>query len=121
VRGIGDLLEPAEVAPGWVVIATPTFPCATPDVYRAWDEHGGPHVDPNDLEPAAMHVEPRLIAFKAAVERAAGADAFLAGSGSTYAVAFEHNVDAERARARVADAIDGHVWVGEIVVAKPAA
>ena len=49
------------------------FACSTADVYRAWDALGGPHAEPNDLEPAAHHVEPRLAAFKAAVEAAAGA------------------------------------------------
>ena len=44
---------------------------------------------PNDLEPAAHHVEPRLVAFKRAVEEAAGAPAILAGSGSSYAVVFD--------------------------------
>lgn len=112
VRGIGDVIEPIELEPKVVVIATPRFGCNTAAVYRAWDELGGPHDDVNDLEPAAHHVEPRLAAFKRAVEDAAQAPAILAGSGSSYAVLLDHNADGEPARARVAQAIDGRVWLG---------
>jgi 4-diphosphocytidyl-2-C-methyl-D-erythritol kinase len=112
VRGIGDVLDPITVTPGAVVIATPPFGCATRDVYRAWDELGGPHAEPNDLEPAAHRVEPRLAAFKDAVESAAGAPALLAGSGSSYAVVFDDDAAAARARARVREAVDGGVWLG---------
>ena len=112
VRGVGDVIEPIERPPSIVVVATPRFGCATADVYRAWDALGGPHDDVNDLEPAAHRVEPRLVAFKRAVEDAAGASAILAGSGSSYAVLYQHNADAEAARARIADAVDGSVWIG---------
>ena len=66
----------------------------------------------NDLEPAAQHVEPRLVAFKAAVERAGGAPALLAGSGSSYAVVFGTIAAAEEARTRIAEAVAGQVVVG---------
>jgi 4-diphosphocytidyl-2-C-methyl-D-erythritol kinase len=122
VRGIGEDLEPVNLPDLAVVIATPPFRCATADVYRAWDELGGPlgntvaidGLPPlrNDLEPAAHHVEPRLAAFKAAVERAAGAPAVLAGSGSSYAVVFSNIGAAEDARARIAETLDGQVVVG---------
>ena len=127
MRGIGDQLEPIELPELWIVIATPTFGCATADVYRAWDELGGPEgrsvaVDRlpplrNDLEPAAQHLEPRLIAFREAIEGAAGAPALLAGSGSSYFVVFDNPADAEAARTRVANAVDGQVVVGHTVVA----
>jgi len=112
VRGVGDVIEPIAGPDLWVLVATPRFGCATADVYRAWDALGGPRAEVNDLEPAAHEVEPRLGPFKAVVEAAAGAPAFLAGSGSSYAVAFERGADAERARTRVADAVDGNVWCG---------
>src|SRR6478752_5542676 len=112
VRGIGEIIEPVVVPPSNVVIATPPFGCTTADVYRAWDELGGPHDAVNDLEPAAHAVEPRMIAFKRTVEDAAGARAVLAGSGSSYAVVFDDSTEAEHARARVARAIDGSVWLG---------
>jgi 4-diphosphocytidyl-2-C-methyl-D-erythritol kinase len=124
MRGAGETLEPATVPPLAVVIATPPFTCFTADVYAAWDALGGPagravDVDidgipllVNDLEPAAVHVEPRLAAYRASVEQAAQAPAILAGSGSSYALLFEHHTDAERARADLADSIEGSVFVG---------
>jgi 4-diphosphocytidyl-2-C-methyl-D-erythritol kinase len=111
VRGIGDVLEPLEPHPLSIVVATPPFRCATADVYRAWDALGGPHDEVNDLESAAQHVEPRLGAFRREVEAAAGAPAILAGSGSSYAVVFEDAARAAAARARVADAVSGSVWL----------
>jgi 4-diphosphocytidyl-2-C-methyl-D-erythritol kinase len=86
------------------VVAVPPFGLATPTVYRAWDELGGPSSTRpvplpeglaglglpeelvNDLEPAAEHVEPRLRPFREALEAMAGAPALLAGSGSAYVV-----------------------------------
>ncbi len=110
VRGIGEIVEPIEMRPKFMVIATPRFPCATADVYRAWDALGGPRHQLNDLEPAAWHVEPRLAAFKDAL----GPDAILAGSGSSYAVVFDTRADAAQARTRIADSIDGWTWLGAL-------
>jgi 4-diphosphocytidyl-2C-methyl-D-erythritol kinase len=125
VRGVGEDLVAVELPGLVVVIATPTFGCATADVYRAWDQLDGPEgrtveVDGlpplrNDLEPAAHHVEPRLGAFRDAVERAAGAPALLAGSGSSYAVMFRDQAEAEAARARISQAVRGQVVVGRTV------
>jgi 4-diphosphocytidyl-2-C-methyl-D-erythritol kinase len=112
VRGIGDELERGENLALAVVVATPPFSCSTAEVYRAWDELGGPRDDVNDLRPAAELVEPRLIEFRHEVEGAANAPAFLAGSGSSYAVVFEHFAEAERARDRIAAAVGGSVWLG---------
>jgi 4-diphosphocytidyl-2-C-methyl-D-erythritol kinase len=111
VRGIGDVVQPVEPQRLSIVVATPPFGCATADVYQAWDELGGPHAEVNDLQPAAQHVEPRLGAFRREVEAAAGAPAILAGSGSSYAVVFEDAQRAAQARARVADAVAGSVWL----------
>lgn len=125
VRGVGDELARVILPELSVVIATPPFGCATVDVYRAWDDLGGPVGDTvdidglpplrNDLEPAAHHVEPRLVAFKAAVEDAAGKPAILAGSGSSYAVIVRTDAEAQTTRARIADAVDGQVVVGHTV------
>jgi 4-diphosphocytidyl-2-C-methyl-D-erythritol kinase len=112
VRGVGEEITAVEHPPVFVVIATPPFRCATADVYRAWDELGGPHGGVNELEAAALQVEPRLGAFGLAVSEAAGAPAVLAGSGSSYAVVFASAVEAEAARARVAAAAECSTWVG---------
>ena len=111
VSGIGEILEPGPTPDLAIVVATPPFSCVTADVYRAWDALGGPRHETNDLEPAAEHVEPRLVGFKRRVEAAAGAPAILAGSGSSYAVVFEDRDEAAAARARVAAAIRGSVWL----------
>ena len=111
VRGIGGDLEPGETDALAIVVATPNFGCSTAAVYRAWDALGGPRDEINDLRAAAEHVEPRLVDFKREVEAAAGAPAVLAGSGSSYAVVFRDPADAEGARARVAAAISGSVWL----------
>jgi len=111
VRGIGDVVEPVEPHSLSIVVATPPFGCATADVYRAWDELGGPRDAVNDLQPAAQHVEPRLAEFRREVEAAAGAPAILAGSGSSYAVVFGDVAAAAPAHARVAAAVPGSVWL----------
>jgi 4-diphosphocytidyl-2-C-methyl-D-erythritol kinase len=124
MRGVGDVLEPADVPSLGVVVVTPAFGCSTIAVYRAWDELGGPSgpaVDTgiaglpvlvNDLEPAAHRVEPRLVELRDAIERATGVEPILAGSGSSYAVLFEHQEPAERARARLEATIEASVFAG---------
>jgi 4-diphosphocytidyl-2-C-methyl-D-erythritol kinase len=106
MRGRGERLEPIAGLPAlMLVIAVPSFGCATNAVYRAWDELGGPRsartiaapppyahlVDTfaNDLEPAAEHVEPRLVAFREQFEQLVERSALLCGSGSAYAAWFD--------------------------------
>ena len=68
-------------------LLTPPFGCSTPAVYRAWDDLGGPTATgPNDLEPAALVVEPRLARWRDQLGDATGAAPVLAGSGSTWFV-----------------------------------
>ncbi|HTK15731.1 MAG TPA: 16S rRNA (adenine(1518)-N(6)/adenine(1519)-N(6))-dimethyltransferase RsmA [Acidimicrobiia bacterium] len=125
VRGIGDDLARVTLPPFAVVIATPPFGCSTEAVYRAWDTLGGPVGDNveidglpplrNDLERAAHAVEPRLAAFKVLVEHAAGSPALLAGSGSSYALLFATTAEAEAARARIGEVVEGHIVVGHTI------
>ena len=87
VQGIGEIVEPLEHTPQTLTLLIPPFGCSTPEVYRCWDEMGGPHgANGNDLEPAALKVEPRLDQFRRALEQATGQTARLAGSGSTWFV-----------------------------------
>lgn len=91
VRGIGEIIEPIEQRPGVVTLIVPPFSVSTPAVYRAWDELGGPRSDgPNDLEPAALVVEPRLADWREAIHRATGVRPVLAGSGATWFVNGDH-------------------------------
>ena len=85
VRGIGEIVEPLEPTARWFTTVTPPFGCSTPAVYRAWDALGGPRADgPNDLEPAALAVEPRLAVWRDRIREASGVAPSLAGSGSTW-------------------------------------
>ncbi|GMU77759.1 MAG: 4-diphosphocytidyl-2-C-methyl-D-erythritol kinase [Acidimicrobiia bacterium] len=110
MRGRGEVLDPVALRPGLgFLVAIPPFRLATPTVYAAWDELGGPQAERsvtpqgpvgrlvdalvNDLEPAAEAVEPHLVEFREALERAAGRPAILAGSGSAYVVPLERGVD----------------------------
>lgn len=87
VRGIGEVVEPQPYEPRTFTLLSPPFGCSTPAVYRAWDDLGARLADgPNDLEPAALAVEPRLAGWRDRLADATGAKPRLAGSGSTWFV-----------------------------------
>jgi 4-diphosphocytidyl-2-C-methyl-D-erythritol kinase len=90
VRGIGELVEPLafeEVAGRAYTLLTPPFPVATPLVYQAWDRLGGPIASgPNDLEPAALALDPALAIWRDRLGEATGQMPVLAGSGGTWFV-----------------------------------
>ena len=88
VTGIGEVVEPLPFVAATFTLCTPPFGVSTPAVYRAWDALGGPHAEgPNDLEPAALLVEPRLAGWRDRLAEASGRVPVLAGSGSTWFVA----------------------------------
>ena len=87
VTGIGELVEPLPYVPTTVTLLTPPLHCSTPEVYRAWDDMGGPAGDNgNDLEDAALLVEPELAVWRDRLSDHSGRRARLAGSGSTWFV-----------------------------------
>jgi 4-diphosphocytidyl-2-C-methyl-D-erythritol kinase len=87
VSGIGDGLDPLPFVERTFTLATPPFGCSTATVYRAWDALGGPRAaGPNDLEPAALSVEPGLARWRDRLGDATGQAPVLAGSGSTWYV-----------------------------------
>lgn len=87
VSGIGEVVDPLPFEDRSFTLMTPPFGVSTPAVYRAWDELGGPHGDgPNELEPAALAVEPRLVEWRDRLADATGSTPVLAGSGSTWFV-----------------------------------
>ena len=91
VTGIGEEITPLTVITRLFTLAVPPFGCSTPAVYGAWDDLGGPTVDgPNDLEPAALRVEPRLAEWRDRIGDATGETPILAGSGSTWFVPGAH-------------------------------
>lgn len=87
VTGIGDVIEALPPVDQTFTLLLAPFGCPTAEVYRAWDRLGGPRADgPNDLEPAALAVEPRLVEVRDTLAAATGQRPVLAGSGSTWFV-----------------------------------
>jgi 4-diphosphocytidyl-2-C-methyl-D-erythritol kinase len=87
VTGIGERVAPLAFEQRSFTLVTPPLFVSTPAVYRAWDELGGPTgVGPNDLEPAALMVEPRLAEWRDRLGDATGQTPMLAGSGATWFV-----------------------------------
>ena len=104
VRGIGEIVEDLPSEPGTVTLIVPPFSVSTPAVYRAFDEIrpdeklGTPVVisGVNDLERAAMVVEPRLRQWRDDIFDASDQTPILAGSGSTWFVMGDHGYLATR-------------------------
>jgi 4-diphosphocytidyl-2-C-methyl-D-erythritol kinase len=87
VAGIGDELRPLPFEARTYTLLVPSFGVPTAAVYGAWDALGGPAGDgANDLEPAALHVEPRLAEWRDRLGDATGLTPTLAGSGGTWFV-----------------------------------
>lgn len=87
VTGIGEIVDPLPFELLELTLLLPPFGCSTPAVYQAWDDLGGPTAaGPNDLEPAALVVEPRLAEWRDRLGDATGLVPCLAGSGSTWFV-----------------------------------
>ena len=89
VSGIGEVVEPLEALDLEFTLLTPPLHVSTPAVYAKWDELGGPSVGDagvNDLEPAALALEPRLAEWRDRLGEATGLTPSLAGSGGTWFV-----------------------------------
>ncbi len=92
VRGIGEIVEPLPHVERMVTLVIPPLHVSTPAVYREWDTLGGPTAaGPNDLEPAAIVVEPQLARWRDLIGDACGRTPVLAGSGATWFVHGEHS------------------------------
>ncbi len=92
VTGIGERLEPLAHRDRHFVLLLLPFGVATDAVYRRWDELAGrgalpaAGTVPNELEAAAVDVEPRLAPWREQLARLTGVEPRLAGSGSTWFV-----------------------------------
>lgn len=92
VTGIGELVEPLDHLDETITLIIPPLAVSTPAAYRAWDDLGGPTGDgPNDLEPAALAVEPRLAWWRDEIATRIGSPPVLAGSGATWFAVGEHH------------------------------
>ena len=91
VRGIGEIVDSQPIEPFDVTLVVPPLAVSTPAAYRAWDALGGPRADgPNDLEPAALRVEPQLALWRDRIREVVGEPPTLAGSGATWFVRGHH-------------------------------
>ena len=99
VSGIGEVVEALPYEERSFVLLSPPFPVSTAAVFAAWDEgaavgggsavHGGSAVQGasvNDLEQAALAVEPRLAVYRDRLWAITGRRPRLAGSGGTWFV-----------------------------------
>jgi len=94
VSGIGEVVEPLPFVDRDLTLVIPPLQVSTPAVYRAWDElddsgpfNRGTVTDQelvNDLEAAALRVEPALIRWKDRIHEVSGIIPTLAGSGATW-------------------------------------
>ena len=102
VRGIGEIVEPLALQPLDITLIVPPLAVSTPAAYRAWDDMGGPRADgANDLEPAALQVEPLLARWRDRIHEAAGVAPTLAGSGATWFLVGHHALAAALPEAMV--------------------
>ena len=92
MSGIGEQLDPlpmpAPTVARSIILIIPPLQVSTPAVYRAWDQ-----LDPttrtghrNDLEAAAIVVEPQLARWRDRIIEQVGVTPTLAGSGATWFV-----------------------------------
>ncbi len=96
VQGIGEIISPLPFVANDITLVIPPLTVSTPTVYKAWDELGGPTATgANDLEPAALTVEPLLITWRDRISAASGLTPTLAGSGSTWWIFGDHSYLAE--------------------------
>lgn len=105
VSGIGEIIEPVPFEPQKITLIIPPLHVSTPAVYKAWDALGHPRADgPNDLEPAALVVEPKLVTWRDRIIEATGQKPTLAGSGATWFIADGAANVAERLREALPEA-----------------
>ncbi len=91
VTGIGEAVSPLTFEDRAFTLVMPPLQVSTPAVYGVWDELGGPTADgTNDLEPAALVVEPELARWRDRLGEATGQTPRLAGSGATWFVEGAH-------------------------------
>ncbi len=72
VTGIGEILQPLPFVAREITLVVPPFGVSTPAVYKAFDSLQAKHDGPNDLEPAAIAVEPRLAQWRDRIREASG-------------------------------------------------
>lgn len=107
VTGIGEVVEPLPPVPLSFTVVTPCLGVPSGLVYKAWDAAGvAGGGGGNDLEAAAIEVEPRLGWWRDLLAGVAGRAPSLAGSGSTWFFECLGREAAERLAAEVRGAVE---------------
>lgn len=100
VTGIGEEITPLPFEDRVVTLVVPPLRVSTPAVYRAWDalneDRRFSDESTNDLEAAALTVEPALVTWRDRIENAFDVRPTLAGSGATWFVPGDHGHLADR-------------------------
>ena len=91
VSGIGEIIDDAPFEQHTFVLLTPALSVVTAAVYKAFDEGGDARGGANDLERAALFVEPRLEQWRDLLAKATGKQARLAGSGASWFIECERD------------------------------
>ncbi|MGI9032692.1 MAG: 4-(cytidine 5'-diphospho)-2-C-methyl-D-erythritol kinase [Acidimicrobiales bacterium] len=87
VTGMGEAVETLGYEERVFTLMLAPFGMETAAVYAAWDDLGGPTgAGSNDLEPAALAVNPELAPWRDRLGEVTGLTPSLAGSGSTWFV-----------------------------------
>ncbi len=88
VGGVGEILDPLPMVDASYVLLIPAIAVSTASVYAAFDELGGTHGRgaANDLEEAALAVQPRLARYRDLLRDVTVREPQLAGSGATWFV-----------------------------------
>ena len=88
VRGIGEVIDILPPVHRAITLVIPPFGVSTPAVYRAWDDLAKAGINTsdtlNDLQQAALVVEPRLLEWQDKIAQACGQAPVLAGRGATW-------------------------------------
>lgn len=114
VSGVGEVVKPLAFEDRSFLLLTPPFGVSTAAVYEAWDKLGGPAGEgANDLEPAALVVDPRLARWRDALGSLTGRAPKLAGSGSSWFV----RGSADELGVRAGTVVEVENETGEIVEA----
>ena len=99
VSGIGEVVEPLadnerHDEPLDITLVVPPLHISTPAVYKAWDalDEASRHGEVNDLEAAAIAVEPQLARWRDRITEASGQLPVLAGSGATWFLRGKHDI-----------------------------
>jgi len=129
MTGYGQNVSPVEVYSFFALLHLPPFPCATPEVYRQYDESPPRPAEPldaelfaqppstwrdklvNQLADAAERLHPELGRLRRRLSEAAGIPASLTGSGSAIFLLCDDQAEADERVARIRGEAPGETLI----------